>query len=414
MILDQLTDPKAVLLALIEFDRIGRKKFLEKYEFGRASKYFIKHEGKIYDSKPIIGVAYGYQHPRSGALKYTEFDGGLEATVKKAENLGFKIISINDEQDYANRAKENKEQGIRYWAFIANPRFYRIQEAVFHLQTDLWTTKRSNPKAGDAALIWQAKNKEGKRGIVALARILTDPENRMDRGNQFWVQDSQGELIEKRVEVRYFIPDGLPLWLDESKGSEFLKELSVAKARGGTVFKVTESQWRKLITVIGSDIPGEEESEFQNLVRDWPTPGTGQGFKQSSEERKIIETYAMAKAIQFLEKEWEKVEDVSANCSYDLHCSRGKEELLVEVKGTTGRGEKIFLTKNEVKKAHKGKFALFVVSEISLTTNSEETKAIDGVFRFYNPFVLDKNRLIPISYSYWLSDSEGEIISGIE
>ncbi len=59
MAISELTSREAVLTALDEFDRIGRKDFLEKYGFGPARSYFLRRDAKLYDSKAIVGAAVG-------------------------------------------------------------------------------------------------------------------------------------------------------------------------------------------------------------------------------------------------------------------------------------------------------------------------------------------------------------------
>src|SRR5262249_17452121 len=58
-----LTGPEAVRKALQEFDERGREDFLAHYGFGPAHRYYIREDGKLYDSKAIVGVAHGIQHP---------------------------------------------------------------------------------------------------------------------------------------------------------------------------------------------------------------------------------------------------------------------------------------------------------------------------------------------------------------
>lgn len=86
-----LSDPNAVLSAIAEFDSIGREQFLEKYGYGKAREYVLLHNGKQYDSKAIIGVAFGYQHgkPLNGA----QFNGGKNTVQKKLKSLGFVVAS---------------------------------------------------------------------------------------------------------------------------------------------------------------------------------------------------------------------------------------------------------------------------------------------------------------------------------
>jgi hypothetical protein len=91
MSLKDLTSAGAVLKAIAEFKRVGQTEFLRKHGFGPARRYFLEHEGSLYDSKAVVGVAHGYQFPEQGALGSHDFSGG-EATVRrKLEDLDFKV-----------------------------------------------------------------------------------------------------------------------------------------------------------------------------------------------------------------------------------------------------------------------------------------------------------------------------------
>ncbi|MYA28987.1 MAG: DUF3427 domain-containing protein [Nitrospira sp. SB0666_bin_27] len=94
MSLSDITSPQPVLDAIAEFDRLGRNRFLKKYGFGRSRSYWLFHNGKQYDSKPIVGAAHGYARPNLGPLRPTEFMGGIP--VKRTlEHLGFRV-AVND------------------------------------------------------------------------------------------------------------------------------------------------------------------------------------------------------------------------------------------------------------------------------------------------------------------------------
>jgi 5-methylcytosine-specific restriction protein A len=95
-----LTDPNAVHVAMAEFDRVGREAFLANHGYGPARRYFLQSSGgKLYDSKAVAGVAYGYQFPDQGPLKSGEFSGG-EATVKaQLETLGFEVVRSQSDGD---------------------------------------------------------------------------------------------------------------------------------------------------------------------------------------------------------------------------------------------------------------------------------------------------------------------------
>jgi 5-methylcytosine-specific restriction protein B len=91
MALADLTDPTAVLKAIAESDALGQQGFLDKYGFKPSREYFLDHEGKLYDSKAIVGAAHGFQHPERGPLKPSEFSGGDQTVKPKLEQLGFAV-----------------------------------------------------------------------------------------------------------------------------------------------------------------------------------------------------------------------------------------------------------------------------------------------------------------------------------
>jgi 5-methylcytosine-specific restriction protein A len=83
-----LSDPQAVLQAIAEFDGMGADAFRAKYGFGPELTYFVDHEGKLYDSKPIVAAAHGYQF---GNPLANNFSGGDATIAKLLEGLGFVV-----------------------------------------------------------------------------------------------------------------------------------------------------------------------------------------------------------------------------------------------------------------------------------------------------------------------------------
>ncbi|PQO21870.1 HNH endonuclease [Rhodobacteraceae bacterium WD3A24] len=84
-------DRAAVLRAITEFDQLGRDAFLHQYGFGRSLLYFLRHDGKLYDSKAIIGVAHGYSGSNRSALAATQFAGGEATVAQTLRGLGFQV-----------------------------------------------------------------------------------------------------------------------------------------------------------------------------------------------------------------------------------------------------------------------------------------------------------------------------------
>jgi hypothetical protein len=146
----------------------------------------------------------------------------------------------------------------QYWVFAANPRVYDIENAAQTLSVDLWTTKGKDVRAGDRIIIWKYKGSDAYRGVVALGEVIADPDIQPDNENRYWIKDSESELMEERVEVRYVLPPGVPLWMT-SNPDDPLRRLSVSRAAGGTVFYVTEPQWKAVLAAVGG----------------WPEPDSG-------------------------------------------------------------------------------------------------------------------------------------------
>lgn len=93
--LSKLTSVSAVNQAIAEFDELGREIFLKKYGFWKARNYFLIVNKKPYDSKAIIGVAFGYQFPNQGPLKSKQFNGGENTVRRKLESLGFTVKMVD-------------------------------------------------------------------------------------------------------------------------------------------------------------------------------------------------------------------------------------------------------------------------------------------------------------------------------
>jgi 5-methylcytosine-specific restriction protein A len=86
--LAQVTRP-AVLAAIDEFDRLGRDEFLQSIGFGRARSYYLAFNGRLYDSKALVGYAHGVS--TGVALKPADFTGGDKTVAQRLRALGFNI-----------------------------------------------------------------------------------------------------------------------------------------------------------------------------------------------------------------------------------------------------------------------------------------------------------------------------------
>lgn len=95
----------AVLRAVAECDALGRTGFLLKYRFGEARRYLLRYEGRLYDSKAVVGAAHGHVPGRT-ALTARDFSGGARHAVATLRNLGFEVVDgpgPDDDQDGEDR-----------------------------------------------------------------------------------------------------------------------------------------------------------------------------------------------------------------------------------------------------------------------------------------------------------------------
>lgn len=88
--------PDHVRQAAAEYDRLGPDEFLARHGFGPAVAYLLILDGKRYDSKAILGVAYGYATGR--ALGPHDFSGGVYGAAGVLRALGFEVINIRDRE----------------------------------------------------------------------------------------------------------------------------------------------------------------------------------------------------------------------------------------------------------------------------------------------------------------------------
>lgn len=86
---------ESVMLALDEFQRLGREAFLSRYGFGPSRTYFVRHpvNGQLCDSKAIVGAAYAYALPAVGPLPASEFSGGAATVARTLRALNFDVVA---------------------------------------------------------------------------------------------------------------------------------------------------------------------------------------------------------------------------------------------------------------------------------------------------------------------------------
>jgi len=145
MSISKLKSSAAIAAAMKEFDEVGRTHFLEKYGFGKSREYMLRDPvtGRLYDSKAIVGAAYGYNFPEEGPLRAEDFSGG-EATVEQAlTRLGFSVVRVG--QDWTQEEVETTVQD--YFEMLrleSMGTVYNKSEHNEHLRDKLPTRSKSS------------------------------------------------------------------------------------------------------------------------------------------------------------------------------------------------------------------------------------------------------------------------------
>ena len=283
----------------------------------------------------------------------------------------------------------------RYWSLFANPRLYEVERAIELSPIDTWVTRGRGLGAGDRGLIWRGLGVDGRRGVVTLFEVLGPPFRGPVAHPELWhANESETQEL---VMVRYVMSPPLPLWLGEP-GDDVLRRLPVSRARGGTVFRLTEELWEQVLAALGGwpDEPVEADV-VQRVLRS----GRGQGFQLDQATKDAVERLAMERADDWLRAGGWEVEDVHARKPYDLVGRRDGEEIRVEVKGTVTSGERVLLTPNEVDHARTHPTVLFVLREVEVARDGDgRVQVAGGIADVYDPFTIDDFALRPLHYSY--------------
>ena len=228
----------------------------------KSHQFAVVRNDRVYPSKMIVSLATGIDRRR--------FSGGMKSGQAGwyVERAGLDVIDLRTGNP-VRHIRKPAEESRRYWAFVADPRRYRILDAVAKRPTDTWTTKGRPIRSGDCAIIWQTRDSRGRRGLVALGEIIGDPRLRSDAGNPYWVNPRDGTQVTDRIDLRY-IPIRKPLWMG-GRHDNVLASLSVSRARGGTVFNLTQDQWKTVASLAAKprkvNDPEETASDIEQLKR---------------------------------------------------------------------------------------------------------------------------------------------------
>jgi hypothetical protein len=183
----------------------------------------------------------------------------------------------------------------RVWIFQVNPKFYRILEALQHLDRMQFLTNRYKDRihVGNIVLLWMSGN---HAGIYAQARVVEGVADRKSDGDDaaFWADPSSGATTKPRVvlaiEKRFL---GNPLLKTTIAARKRLANLMILRQPNGTNFPVYADAWELLRPLL----PTEETREPAREVLTWAMKRARAGkiYDESCNElleRFVAETFA--------------------------------------------------------------------------------------------------------------------------
>jgi len=352
-----------VVEALEEFDRLGRRDFLAKYGFGKSRSYFVRRDGKLYDSKAVVGAAHTRRH--GVPLRAADFSGG-EATVKKIlEGLGF---TVEVREPVRPTSSAVTEESLGAWVMKCNPEVWDVAGFIADggQVIDDWTVVQNYRsdmiRYGQRVLLWVTGSVSGPvpRGfwgsgwitgdVQGLIDIAEDPGSAIDTADfDYWLDR------EARDRMRFAAPMNLRLWYRPVTETELLTipgldQLEVIRMR-----QASNPSW----------VSTEQLALLEPLLPAWPEIGppaeelitidahhAGVGDPLT---RAVVESSAIRAVEDHYRSAGYTITSVERDkCGWDLTCTApdGAVER-VEVKGVSGSQPTILLSRNEYRSAQK-------------------------------------------------------------
>lgn len=270
--------------------------------------------------------------------------------------------------------------------------------------------ERIDPEADDDELdevlvLFVAKHPRGGQRVVGWYRNATA--FREFQATFGTARADCGYQVECAVEDAVLLPETQRTWLvPTGKGGMLRTHVRYPYSESGRVD--IPRWWREILRQVDSYAgpnllaplgTGVEADAADDLEERLGQRGRG-GFQSDSRVRRAVEDRAMEEAKAHFEDEGWDIEDTHVGNPFDLRITRGDEVIRVEVKGTTGDGSEVVLTRGEVESAERAPSALFILRHVKVTGSGEEVVATGGEVVLYMPWQVHEGSLTAVSYFY--------------
>ena len=404
-----------VLAAIAEFDKLGRKAFLEKYGFGPTRKNWISYDGRFYDTHAIVGVAHGFATGDFWTKARWFYAGGRSIAYGIFEDLGIysgggSLSPVeNLKADFSHGKRAPYQYVVLLWAFArardGHPRLVAFNDVRVELAELLapFALTDSDP---DPAMPWAALGNSAPNRQPTPSPTIPWAWVENQSYGDLWAIDRQGvsKITDSDVK-RLNMVGGLG-------ESQYVLAQDV-RHRAAAVevmsrFIGDEPAFPELLVKLGLTgvsqlVKNDSTDEAAEAIEAAVNPRRKFGRQPNAAENKAIEEHAVRVVRDCLENErGYETEDVGADRSYDVHAIKGDEVLKVEVKGTTTDGSSVTLTYKEVE-LHQREHpttALAVVRRIVLDRNGDKPVASGGVLEWVEAWPPQWERLKATTYNF--------------
>jgi len=199
-----------VLAVLDEYDKIGREVFLTRHGFGTEREYVLWHDGRSYDSKAVLGVAYGRANGK--IAKSDDFTGGKAGAVRVLSDLEFTIAYIGDDDrsdgeghvgDWVDVSEVGAEAARAAWAIEARAALihtakryravltYKELAQIVQSHTGIRTKQLMNHWIGDVLRL--VTEECGRRDEPLLSSLCVNTAGSVGEGYSLAVKGVRGE-----------------------------------------------------------------------------------------------------------------------------------------------------------------------------------------------------------------------------
>ena len=175
-----------VLAVLDEYDKIGREVFLTRHGFGTEREYVLWHDGRSYDSKAVLGVAYGRANGK--IARSDDFTGGKSGAVRILGDLNFTIGAEAARAAWAIEARAALiHTAKRYRAVLT----YKELAQIVQSHTGIRTKQLMNHWIGDVLRL--VTEECGRRDEPLLSSLCVNTAGSVGEGYAASVNGVRGE-----------------------------------------------------------------------------------------------------------------------------------------------------------------------------------------------------------------------------